>query len=156
MSHCSLPALLALAGLLAGCTAVPNAAPTPTAVPIVTPTVMPTVAPTPSTSSGQSTAPIEATPPPPQGSAEQRAWREDLRFLAEQLRTRHPKPFYRTSEVEFDRAVQQLDASIPTLTRDQIVVGLIQTVCDHRAADLLGRDKLCDRARAYRGGDFRR
>ena len=45
---------------------------------------------------------------------------------AEQLRTRHPKPFYRTSAAAFEQAVQQLDAAIPALTRDQFVVGLIQ------------------------------
>ena len=59
-------------------------------------------------------------------AAEQSAWREDLRYLAEQLRARHPKPFYRTSAAAFEQAVQQLDAALPTLTRDQFVVGLIQ------------------------------
>lgn len=42
------------------------------------------------------------------------------------LRERHPKPFYRTTAAEFDQAVRALDAAIPSLTRDQIVVGLIR------------------------------
>lgn len=72
------------------------------------------------------TAAGSAAPALAMSAAEQSARREDLRYLAEQLRTRHPKPFYRTSAAAFEQAVQQLDAAIPALTRDQFVVGLIQ------------------------------
>ncbi len=53
-------------------------------------------------------------------------WREDLKYLAEQLRTRHPNPFYKTPEAEFDRAVNELDAAIPNLAREDIVAGFIR------------------------------
>lgn len=74
---------------------------------------------------GAQAAPAAAGPPV-QDAAAQQAWRADLRFLAERLRTRHPRPFYRTGEAEFEQAVQQLDADIPYLTREQIVVGLFR------------------------------
>lgn len=96
--------------VLASCAArpVPAAAPQPTAVPPVAP------------------ATATPTPAPLQDSLAQQAWRDDLQFLATKLRERHPKPFYRTTAAEFDQAVRALDAAIPSLTRDQIVVGLIR------------------------------
>ena len=56
----------------------------------------------------------------------QRAWREDLMFLAESLRTRHPSPFYRTSESDFQQLVNALDQEIPFLSREQMIVALIR------------------------------
>jgi hypothetical protein len=56
----------------------------------------------------------------------QQAWREDLNYVAERLRTQHPKAFYRVSEQEFQRAVDDLDAQIPYLTDDQVRIGLIR------------------------------
>lgn len=61
-----------------------------------------------------------------QDTVAQQGWRRDLQFLADRLRTRHPKPFYRTSEAAFEQAVQQLDADIPSLTRNQIIVGFFR------------------------------
>lgn len=58
--------------------------------------------------------------------ADPEKWREDLKFLATQLRTKHPNPFYKTPEAEFQRAVDELDAAIPKLTRDDIVAGFIR------------------------------
>lgn len=69
-------------------------------------------------------AALSATPVQEQAAAAD--WREDLHVLAEQLRSRHPKPFYRSSEASFNQAVQELDAAIPTMTHNEIVVGFMQ------------------------------
>src|SRR5215212_6469208 len=64
--------------------------------------------------------------PPRQDGLTPEQWRADLKYLAEQLRTRHPNPFYKTPEAEFDRAVAALDKAIPTMLPDDIVAGLIR------------------------------
>ena len=53
--------------------------------------------------------------PPTQTELTVEQWREDLQYLAKSLRSRHPNPFYKTPEAEFDRAVAELDREIPTL-----------------------------------------
>lgn len=64
--------------------------------------------------------------PPVQTELTVAQWREDLQTLATSLRTRHPNPFYKTPEAEFDRAVAELDREIPSLSRDDIVAGLLR------------------------------
>lgn len=70
-------------------------------------------------------SPAQATPTAQTGLTTQQ-WRDDLKTLAADLRTHHPNPFYKTPEPEFQRAVNELDAAIPQLTRDQIVAGFIR------------------------------
>ena len=70
-----------------------------------------------------STASAQATPAP--GMA---AWRQDLRVIAEQLPARHPNLFYRMSRQAWDSAVASLDRRLPTMTRNQALVGLMQLV----------------------------
>ena len=53
-------------------------------------------------------------------------WREDLRFMAGEIRQRHPNPYHHVPKTEFDRAVADLDAKIPNLERNQIVVGMMR------------------------------
>jgi tetratricopeptide (TPR) repeat protein len=55
-------------------------------------------------------------------------WREDLRFLANHLREIHPALYRAHPREEFDRAVADLDAAIPSMERHEIVVGLLGIV----------------------------
>ena len=49
-------------------------------------------------------------------------WREDLRFLAEELPRRHKNAFHRVSREQFERAVADLNDRIPTLSNSDIVM----------------------------------
>ena len=53
-------------------------------------------------------------------------WREDLRFLAAQMRLKHKSLFHTMTEAEFNQAVEKLDADIPQLNEDQIFVRFLQ------------------------------
>jgi hypothetical protein len=53
-------------------------------------------------------------------------WREDLRFLAAQMRLKHKSLFHTMTEAEFNQAVEKLDADIPQLNDDQIFVRFLQ------------------------------
>ena len=66
----------------------------------------------------------EAQTAPPNLTAEQ--WRADLRFLVDEIKTRHPNPYHHTSQAKFDAAVADLDRQIPNLQRNQIIVGLMR------------------------------
>jgi hypothetical protein len=55
-------------------------------------------------------------------------WREDLRYLAGQIRKVHPHPFHHVPEAQFDAAVAALDSEIPTLSDHEIEVRLAQLV----------------------------
>ena len=66
----------------------------------------------------------EAQTASPNLTAEQ--WREDLRFLVDEIKTRHPNPYHHTSQAKFDAAVADLDRRIPSLRRNQIIVGLMR------------------------------
>lgn len=49
-------------------------------------------------------------------------WRTDLRVLAQELSRHHANAFHTTSRLEFQRTVQEINANIPQLTDDQIIV----------------------------------
>ena len=49
-------------------------------------------------------------------------WREDLRFMAEEMPKYHRNLFHTTTREQFESAVQRLDERIPSLTRHQIIV----------------------------------
>jgi peptidase S41-like protein len=51
-------------------------------------------------------------------------WREDLRHFARELPKRHKNAFHSVSREEFQRAVAELDAAIPSLQDHQIIVGM--------------------------------
>jgi len=53
-------------------------------------------------------------------------WREDLRFLAAQMRLKHKSLFHSMTEAEFNQAIEKLDADIPQLNEDQIFVRFLQ------------------------------
>jgi hypothetical protein len=62
--------------------------------------------------------------PPPQLTASQ--WRQDLRFMAAEMKTRHANLYHRVPQADFDKAVADLDARIPQLQRNQIIVGMMR------------------------------
>jgi hypothetical protein len=77
----------------------------------------------------------DGTAPPPSQTAARSTtaarnehWREDLRYLAQQLGEKHPNAFSTVSHDTFDQAVRQLDAAIPSLTDDAVVLGLARLV----------------------------
>ena len=53
-------------------------------------------------------------------------WREDLRYFAKELPRRHKNAYHAVSKEDFDRALADLDAALPTLQPHQIVVRLQQ------------------------------
>jgi hypothetical protein len=53
-------------------------------------------------------------------------WREDLRYFARELPKRHKNAFHATTREQFERAVAELDAAIPSLPDHQIIVKLHQ------------------------------
>lgn len=61
-------------------------------------------------------------------SARDAAWREDLAVLAGELPQRHIEPFAKISQADFEAAVVTLDADVPRLSDEQIVVRLMQLV----------------------------
>jgi hypothetical protein len=55
-------------------------------------------------------------------------WREDLKFLSEELPKRHKNAFNRITRAQFEKMVADLDAKIPTLSDDEIVWAMIRIV----------------------------
>lgn len=53
-------------------------------------------------------------------------WREDLRYFARELPKRHKNLYHATSREQFERAVAELDAAIPSLQDHQIIVRMHQ------------------------------
>jgi hypothetical protein len=53
-------------------------------------------------------------------------WRKDLRYFAEQLPKRHKNLYHAVSKEQFERAVTDLDAAMPTLQDHEIIVRLQQ------------------------------
>ncbi|HKD86356.1 MAG TPA: hypothetical protein VKB58_16515 [Terriglobales bacterium] len=60
----------------------------------------------------------------PHLSAQQ--WREDLHYLAQEMPKQHKSLFHTMTQAQFEQAVQALDADIPRLNDDEIVVRLAQ------------------------------
>lgn len=53
-------------------------------------------------------------------------WRDDLAFLEDRIRAVHPRPFRYASEADFAAAVARLEAAIPRLSPEEVVVGLLR------------------------------
>jgi tetratricopeptide (TPR) repeat protein len=53
-------------------------------------------------------------------------WREDLHFMADEMKARHSNLYHQVSKARFDSAVADLDARIPQLQRNQIIVGMMR------------------------------
>jgi hypothetical protein len=61
-------------------------------------------------------------------AAEAEKWREDLRYLAEEMPKRHRNLFHTMTREQFAAAVKTLDERIPGLTRNQIIVEFTRLV----------------------------
>jgi len=55
-------------------------------------------------------------------------WRKDLHVLSTNLPLLHPNFFFQVPRVVFDNAVAQLDHDIPSLTNEQVIVGMAEIV----------------------------
>ena len=55
-------------------------------------------------------------------------WREDLKYLAVELPKRHKNLYHTMTREQFEKAVSDLDAKIPTLTQNQIAMELAKIV----------------------------
>ena len=53
-------------------------------------------------------------------------WREDLRFMAAEMKRRHANLYHHVPQQTFDAAVADLDRRIPTLKRNEVIVGLMR------------------------------
>jgi predicted GH43/DUF377 family glycosyl hydrolase len=116
--------------LLVACSDTPNVAqsPTTTVVPATAATHEPQLPPT-ATAILASSPENESTPTQvAQTEAQVEAWREDLDYFRQRLEQIHPDPFYRVAEGEYDKALDQLGADLPTLTDERIIVALAQIV----------------------------
>ncbi|MBC7908920.1 MAG: hypothetical protein H7Y30_00360, partial [Pyrinomonadaceae bacterium] len=60
--------------------------------------------------------------------AEVEKWRQDLRYLAEEMPRRHKNLFHTMTREQFEMAVKRLDERIPTLARHQVIVELARIV----------------------------
>jgi hypothetical protein len=58
------------------------------------------------------------------GQSRDDRWREDLEFLQQQIRTRHPNPFTRITEAEFQELSLRVRQNIPTRNDTQLAVDL--------------------------------
>ena len=65
-----------------------------------------------------------ATGSPKTLSAEQ--WREDLRFMMREIEGRHANPYHHVSKAALGEAAADLDARIPNLERNEIIVGMMR------------------------------
>lgn len=68
--------------------------------------------------------PAPAAVAPAELTAEQ--WREDLRFMAAEMERRHKNLFHSVSRADFNAAIADLDRRIPTLKRNEIIVGMMR------------------------------
>ncbi|HJP59205.1 MAG TPA: hypothetical protein VJ865_04385 [Gemmatimonadaceae bacterium] len=72
----------------------------------------------------QSTSATAVSAPVYNLTAEQ--WREDLRFMAAEMQRRHKNLYHAITPEKFAAAVADLDARIPTLQRNEIIVGMMR------------------------------
>jgi hypothetical protein len=64
---------------------------------------------------------------PPRQSRED-WWRKDLRYLESELPARHLNAFFKVTPKDFHRAIDDLDATLPSLRDPEIVVGMKRIV----------------------------
>lgn len=55
-------------------------------------------------------------------------WQKDLQYLGRELPRRHKNAFHTVSKEQFERAVAELDAALPSLEESEILVGLRRIV----------------------------
>jgi len=85
--------------------------------------------------------PLPPTEIPIRSQDDQDAWNEDLDFFMSRLRDIHPDPFYRVSEEEYLQCIENLKASLSTMTDEQVIVELTRIVAfidGHSSVNTLG------------------
>ena len=55
-------------------------------------------------------------------------WRKDLKFLRNNLTSLHVSPFSKVSQAEFNRAADELNEAIPSISDSEVVVGMTRLV----------------------------
>src|ERR1700682_6119616 len=55
-------------------------------------------------------------------------WRADLAFLTKSIREIHPAPFNAVSQADFEAAVARLNADLPNLDRDRVILEFARIV----------------------------
>jgi hypothetical protein len=117
--------LLGVVFLLAGCA--PSASPQPSAA-AVTPSAAPaspTTATTPSPAAAAS--PSTAASPTPEATLDREArWRDAIATVLPGLERFHPDPFHGTDRAAIEAVLAELDADLPSLDDDQVLVGLMR------------------------------
>src|SRR5215213_5519327 len=73
-----------------------------------------------------STIPVAAQSPPPKLTAAQ--WQADVRFLGAEIPRRHKNAYHRMKREEFEAAVERLYKEVPSLSDDEISVGMMKLV----------------------------
>jgi hypothetical protein len=63
-----------------------------------------------------------------QKSLTREQWRQDLQYLAKELPRRHKNAFHTVTKDQFERAVAEFDATLPSLQEHEILVGLRRIV----------------------------
>ncbi len=63
-----------------------------------------------------------------QDATQTAALREDLKVLANAIRTKHPAPFHAIDATSFDREVAELDARLPTLSKERALLEMQRVV----------------------------
>jgi hypothetical protein len=74
------------------------------------------------------TGALAQTPQMPQTPKQLTAaqWREDLRFMMREIEGRHVNPYHHVSKAELETAAAKLDAEIPKLDRNEVIVGMMR------------------------------
>src|SRR5215218_841308 len=73
-----------------------------------------------------STVPVAAQSPPAKLTAAQ--WQADVRFLGVELPSRHKNAYHRMKREDFETAVDRLYKEVPSLSDDEISVGMMKLV----------------------------
>lgn len=74
--------------------------------------------------SSQPSQPNSVAAQPAQLTSEQ--WREDLAFMVAEMNRRHPNLYHNVSRSEFEAEVADINARIPTMQRNEIIVALMR------------------------------
>jgi tetratricopeptide (TPR) repeat protein len=80
-------------------------------------------------------SPVEGQTVAPVRSEDAEKWRQDLRFMAQEMPKKHANLFHAITREEFDAAVKKLDQRIPKLARHQIIVEMARIVA------MVGKDR---------------
>jgi len=59
---------------------------------------------------------------------EAQKWRDDLKYMSEEMRTYHRNLFHTVTEFQFNEAIKKLDQQIPSLARHQIIIEMARIV----------------------------